>query len=221
MRIQNIFWVLLLSLCLGLAAAAPAKAEPSAPKPAKLSEREQADVRRIENYLNELKSVSASFLQISDSGALRHGAIAIQRPGKMRVTYDAPDKDFIVADGSFLHIWDDEMQQTTTLPVGEGIAEFILREKVSLSDGVVITRYARYPAKIEVSLVSQKNPAEGELTLVLEDKPLKLRQWKVLDTQGRTTGVSLENAREGVSFPDGTFSFIPPNIGKTGRSARK
>lgn len=191
------------------------------PKPAKLSAREEKDVKRIETYLNDLKSVSAKFLQVSDSGAIRTGAIAIRRPGRMRVTYDEPDKDFIVADGSFVNIWDDEMQQTTTVPMGDGIADFILREKIALSGDVMVTRFAYYPAKIEVSLVSIKNPNEGELTLIFEDKPLRLRQWRVLDTQGRTTGVNLENAREGVEFPDGTFSYIPPNIGKTGRSTRK
>ncbi len=199
----------------------PALAESVAPKAAKLSARESRDVARIETYLNELKSVSARFLQVSDSGAMRHGAIAIQRPGKMRVTYDEPDKDFIVADGSFVNIWDDELQQQSTIPLGSGIADFILREKISLSGDVVVTRFAYYPAKIEVSLVSVKEPGEGELTLIFEDKPLKLRQWRVVDSQGRTTGVNLEDAREGVSFESGTFSFIPPNIGKTGRSARK
>lgn len=125
-------------------ASAPAwAASDTGPTPAKLSAREQADIARIETYLNEMKSVSAGFLQIADNGSLRHGQIAIQRPGKMRVTYDAPDKDFIVADGTFLHMWDDEMQQQTSIPVGSGIAEFILRDKISLSGDVVVTRFMR------------------------------------------------------------------------------
>lgn len=204
-------------LALGLFLSLPAFAAEQAPVPARLNAQEQADVVRIETYLNEMKSVAANFLQISDGGSLRHGAIAIQRPGKMRVTYDAPDKDFIIADGTFVNIWDDEMGQQTSVPVGSGIAEFILREKIKLSGDVVITRFARYPAKLELSFVSAKEPGEGELTLIFEDKPLKLRQWRVLDPQGRTTGVNLENAREGVSFPDNTFVFVSPKLGKTGR----
>lgn len=200
-------------------AAMPAWAEDKtkAPVSAKLSEAEKSDIARIETYLNELKSVGANFLQINDTGSLRHGAISIKRPGKMRVVYDAPEKDFIVADGSFVHIWDEEMGQTTTVPVGSGIAEFILRENIKLSGDVIITRFARFPAKIELSLVSSKEPNEGELTLILEDKPLKLRQWRVVDTQGRTTGVNLENAREGIEFPENTFVFVPPNLGKSNK----
>ena len=64
--------------------------------PAKLSERDRADVARLESYLNAMKSLTAGFTQINDGGEFRHGSLAIQRPGKMRVTYDPPHKDFLV-----------------------------------------------------------------------------------------------------------------------------
>ncbi len=213
----------LLALSLFLALTLPVWAEEPTPAPspapdkpiaAKLSAKEKADVDRIEAYLNDFKSVSAHFMQVSDSGNLRHGSIAIQRPGKMRVVYDAPDKDFIVADGSRLTLWDDEMGQQTTLALDEGMASFILRENIKLSGDVIVTRFVRYPAKIEVSLVSVKEPHEGELTFIFEDKPLKLRQWRILDAQGHTTGVNFENASEGVEFPEDTFVFISPKLGK-------
>lgn len=219
--------LLLLALSLFLYPALPALAAEesaaplaagAAPIAAKLSAKEKADVARIETYLNELKSVGARFLQVSDSGALRQGALSIQRPGKMRVTYDEPDKDFIVADGSRVYMWDDEMQQQSSVAIDDGIASFILRENIKLSGDVVVTRFVRFPAKIEVSLVSVKQPSEGELTLIFEDKPLKLRQWRVLDAQGRTTGVNLEAAREGIEFPENTFVFVPPNLGKINRT---
>lgn len=207
----------LAALCVLFLAAPVQAADAPAPKPAKLNAREQQDIARIEAYLNGLKSVSAAFLQIGDSGHLRHGQIAIQRPGKMRVTYDAPEKDFMVADGTFLHIWDDEMQQQSSIPLGSGIADFILRDKIALSGDVVVTRFIRYPSKIELSLVSPKEPGEGELTLIFEDNPLQLRQWRVLDMQGHTTGVSLENPREGIPFDSMTFTFVSPKLGKRDR----
>jgi outer membrane lipoprotein-sorting protein len=204
---------------LALLLALPAwSANPAVPAPADLAPKERADIARIESYLNDLKSVAADFTQISDSGEFRHGKIAIQRPGKMRVTYAAPDKDFMVADGSFVYMWDDELEQQSQMPVGSSIAEFILRDPVRLNGDVTITRFARYPAKIELSLVSTNDPGEGELTLIFEDKPLQLRQWRVLDAQGRTTGINLENMREDVVFPSNTFSFVSPNLGKTPRS---
>jgi outer membrane lipoprotein-sorting protein len=198
----------------------PASAAPQpTAAPAKLTERDKADIARIQTYLNDLKSVSADFLQINDGGEMRHGKIAIQRPGKMRVTYDPPSKDLIVADGDFVHIWDSELNQQSNIPVGSSIAELILRDPIVLSGDVTITRFARYPAKMELSVVSTKDPGDGELTLIFEDKPLQLRQWRVLDAQGRTTGVSLENEKEDVSFSPDIFSFTPPNLGKPQRGS--
>jgi len=222
-----------LILCMFCVLAAPAWATASsagptaakaatehAAKPAKLSASDRADVERIEKYLNELKSVAADFLQVNDTGEFRHGKIAIQRPGKMRVTYDPPGKDLIIADGTFVHIWDSELEQQTNVPVGSSIAEFILRDPIKLKGDVMVTRFERFPAKLELTLVSTKDPGEGQLTLIFEDKPLKLRQWRVLDAQGRTTGVNLENAREGVTFASNTFDFVPPNLGKSSKGSR-
>lgn len=212
----------LTAICFAFLSFSPARAQNAAPPaPARLSARESADVRRIETYLNDLKSVQARFLQVNDSGTLRHGEIALERPGKMRVVYEPEGSDFMVADGSFVHLWDAELKQQSSVPVDTGISALLLRENIGLSGDVVLTRFVRYPSKIELDLVAKDTPEDGELTLVFEDKPLKLRQWRVLDPQGRTTGVSLENMQENVEFPSETFVFVPPNIGKTGRNVQK
>ena len=142
------------------------------------------------------------------------GVLAIARPGKMRVTYDAPSKDFIIADGDFVHIWNDDLQAQTNVEQGSSLAEFILRDPVRLSGDVTVTRLKHFPAKVEVTLVQTDDAGAGSLTLVFEDSPLRLRQWKVVDAQGRTTGVSLENMRDDVRFSTTTFTFVPPNFGK-------
>jgi outer membrane lipoprotein-sorting protein len=176
--------------------AAQAASQPadSGVKPVHLNETDRADVMRIESYLNNLKNISADFLQIGDNGEIMRGTIAIQRPGKMRVNYDPPSKDFIIADGTSVH-------------------------PVKLSGDVTITKFQRFPAKLEMTLVQTNDAGAGQLTLVFEDRPLKLRQWKVLDPQGRTTGVNLENVREDITFPAKMFYFVPPNFGNNPNSA--
>jgi outer membrane lipoprotein-sorting protein len=182
--------------------------------PLALSAQDKNDLARIESYLNGLKNISADFLQVDDAGGIMHGEIAISRPGKMRVTYNAPSKDFIIADGSYVHIWDDSLQNQTNVEQGSSLAEFILRDPIKLSGEVTVTRFQRFPAKMEITLQQSDDPGEGSLTLVFEDHPLKLRQWKVMDAQGHSTGVSLENMSEGEVFPASTFVFVPPNFGK-------
>ncbi len=193
-------------------------AEAADPKPAALSPYDTNDIQRIEAYLNDLKSISADFMQIDDQGGMMTGKIAIKRPGKMRVTYDPPSKDFIVADGDTVHIWNDDLKAQTNVDEASSLAEFILRDPIKLSGEIVITKFKRFPAKLELTLAEAKDPGAGQLTLIFEDNPLLLRQWRVIDPQGRTTGVNLQNEEQGVSFPSNTFSFVPPSFGKGGKA---
>lgn len=172
------------------------------------------DIARIEEYLNNITTLQADFSQTNDNGEYRHGKMELRHPGKMHVAYDSPSKDFIVADGHFLNIWDGEMQQQTSVPIDSSLGDLLLRDNIKLSGDITVLKIERGAAKIEITVTSTKDPAAGQLTFIMEDKPLKLRAWRVLDPQGRLTTVSLENAREHVELPDGLFTFIPPNFGK-------
>ena len=207
---KKLLLLFVLSFVPGFACAAEAGVVQAAP----LSAQDKSELAQVEFYLNGLKNISADFLQIDDAGGIMRGMLAIARPGKMRVTYDAPSKDFIIADGSFVHIWNDDLQAQTNVEQGTSLAEFILRDPVRLSGDVTVTKMKHFPAKVEVTLVQSDDASSGSLTLVFEEKPMRLRQWKVVDAQGRTTGVSLENMREDVTFPSTTFTFVPPNFGK-------
>ncbi len=196
---------------------APMVAEAAVPQnvtPAVLSQLDKQSIMRIEYYLNGLKNVSADFLQVDSAGGMMRGQIMISRPGKIRVNYAPPSKDFIIADGSFVHIWDEELKSQTNVPQQSSLAHFILRDPVRLDGDVVVTKVRHLPSRIEVTLVEKEDPGAGSLTLIFEDRPMKLRQWRVADAQGRETGVNLENLSEGVNFPASTFVFIPPNFGK-------
>jgi outer membrane lipoprotein-sorting protein len=155
---------------------------------------------------------------MDEQGGAMSGTIEIQRPGKMRVTYAPPSKDFIIADGDWVHIWNEDLKAQTNVEQGSSLAEFILRDPIKLDGDVTVTSIKHFPAKIEITLVETKDPAAGSLTLVFEDHPLLLRQWKVLDAQGHLTGVNLENEHEDVSFPESAFIFVPPNFGKGGKA---
>ena len=188
---MRVFLAALLVL-LALPLAAEAKPIIDSAPPLKLSAQDRTDIARIETYLNELKSIAADFMQVDDHGGIMRGTIAIQRPGKMRVTYAAPSKDFIVADGDSVHIWDGDLRSQTNVPEDSSLANFILRDPIALSGDVTITKFERFPAKMELTLAEAGDPAAGQLTLIFEDHPWILRQWRVIDAEGRKTGVNLE-----------------------------
>jgi len=216
-------FLLLLSL-LPIASVASAADNAVTAKPAaiydKLSAQDHDDINRIEQYLNSMRSVQADFLQINENSQIARGTIAIKRPGKMRVNYTDPNKNFIIADGSFVHIWNDDLKSQTNVPEEASLANFILRDDIQLSGDITIVGFERAPAKLSITLEKTDDPGEGQITLVFEDHPLKLRQWHVLDAQGLTTDVSLENAQEDVSFPGNTFDFVAPDFGKSPKAEK-
>src|SRR6185437_3912597 len=134
----------------------------------------------------------------------------LARPGRMRFEYDKPSPILLVADGTFVVYIDNSLKQVTYLPIGSTPAWFLLRPHVSLTDGVTLTRFERGPGAIRVTLVETKSPDNGTLTLVFSDKPLQLRQWTIVDQQGRKTTVALSDQQFGMPLAANLFSFVDP-----------
>src|SRR5438876_2913695 len=104
----------LLALPLVVGAASLAVAAPL--KPAQLSEQDRADVQRVQQYLNGIKTMSARFTQYSDGGTA-DGVFYVQRPGNMRFEYDAPTPYMLLANGTWVIYYDKSLDQVTYLPI--------------------------------------------------------------------------------------------------------
>jgi outer membrane lipoprotein-sorting protein len=185
------------------------------PAPAELSVGDRADLARIEAYLNGLMTLEARFLQATSTGEFAEGKLYIQRPGRLRIEYDPPVPVLIVANRGMLTYYDKELEQVSHVPLGSTPAGILVREKIALqSDEFVIVGFERESQALRLSLVRASDPLEGNLSLVLADRPLELRKWMVTDAQGVTTTVSLLNARVGGSLDPQLFDFVDPNFFK-------
>ncbi|CAK0741791.1 outer membrane lipoprotein carrier protein [Azospirillaceae bacterium] len=189
---------------------AAAVAWADAPTPVALSASDRGEIQKVEQYLNQVHTLKARFLQTSESGHQATGTLYLSRPGRMRLEYDPPIKDYIVADGLFVFMWDGEMEQSSSTPIGNSLAEFILRDHLKLAGDIAVTGLRRDPGVIEVSLIERDDAGKGELTLVFETAPLRLRKWRVVDAQGATTQVALLNVENEISLDDKLFYFVAP-----------
>lgn len=173
-------------------------------------------VAQAEKYLNDLKSVKASFVQNaewSDADALK-GTFYLKRPGKLRFDYNAPIEDFVVADGTFIYYYDAQMEQQSNAPIGSTLADFILRDPIRLGGDVTVSKIEESRGEYFLTLVQTNDPASGSLTLVFNKKPYALSRWIVVDTQGFITKVSLANIQTDVTLDKDLFYFIDPKHGK-------
>lgn len=207
--LRRLLATLLVTATATLAVAAPHTAA-AVSAPVALSAKDQAIVGQVEEYLNGIHTLQSKFVQVAPDGRQATGTFYLSRPGKMRLEYDKPIKDFVVADGSFIFYWDGEMRQQSSAPIGTTLADFILRKSIRLSGDVTITNVFQAPGVVEVSLTETKDAGKGTLTLVFEDRPFQLRKWRVLDAQGLTTEVALLNPRTDVSFDSNMFYFKEP-----------
>lgn len=199
----------LMSLPLAAAAAGRALAQ-TAFRP---SAADQADLRRVEVYLNGLKTLKAHFLQVAPNGAVTQGTAWLERPGRMRFQYDPPAPFTLIASGNELVFNDSQLNQTSRIPLSRTPLGILLASDVQLSGEVTVTGLQRQPGQLQVSLVRTATPGEGTLTLVLADNPLTLRQWTVLDAQRQETRVTLYNVELGGRFDANLFRQID-NPGK-------
>ena len=190
--------------------AAPASALVS--KNLTLSKQDTTDLMRMQQSLNAAKTIKARFLQVSSNGDYAEGSIALQRPGKLNLTYDAPNPLKVIADGTYISYIDRELDQATTLPIGWTRAELLLRESFSFfGKDLMVTGFERSPGVLRVSLVKADEPLEGNITLIFSDRPLEIRKWVVTDDQGITTTVSLLGASFNVALDKSLFFYAPPD----------
>ena len=183
----------------------PAAAAP--PKPAALSDQDRADVGRVETYLNQLRTATATFLQLADNGGVARGKFYLSRPGKMRFEYDKPTPIAMLADAAYVFYWDKELQQTSKVELRSTPAWFILRDPISFGPDVIVTRFERSSATLRVTVVEAAQPNAGSLSMVFTENPLTLRQWTVVDQQGKTTTVSLSEQQSGMALDPRLFQY--------------
>ena len=169
-----------------------------------------AEIAQAEAYLHTLKTAKARFLQTAGDGSQAIGTFYISRPGKLRFEYDPPVKDFVVADGFFIYFYDSELREQSNAPIGQTMADFLLRSDLKLSGDVKVTEVKRGGDLIQISLVQTSDPASGTLMMGFTPEPFALKKWRVTDAQGSITEVELFQLQTGVNLPSSLFVYSDP-----------
>ncbi len=204
--------LILLGLLLSLFAA-PASAQDTlasaTPEEFQMSAEDRDDVSRIEQYLNDISTVQARFVQASSTGEMAEGEFFLSRPGDLRISYDPPVPILIVTSGPFLVYYDSELEQSTHIPIVTTPVGVLVDEAISLDGGEIqVIDISRNAGAIRVSLIKTEDPYAGIITLAFTDAPLALRQWTVRDAQGVVTEFALLNPRFGVEIDPELFTFV-------------
>ena len=169
-----------------------------------------SDLAEIERYLDSIRTMAAKFQQFDQEGRMATGRIYLARPGRMRVEYDPPTPYLLVASSGALVYYDAEIDQVTTLPLSSTPAAFLLKDRISLTDGVAVKSFERGPGVLRVEVADAKDEGAGSVLMVFEDRPLALKQWTVTDAQGVKTQVVLSDPEFDVALDPRLFALPAP-----------
>ncbi|HRK97596.1 MAG TPA: outer membrane lipoprotein carrier protein LolA [Alphaproteobacteria bacterium] len=172
------------------------------------------EVKKAEAYFANLKTAQARFVQTSADGRQQRGTFYLSRPGKLRFQYDAPNDDFVVADGIFIYFYDGQMKQQTNAPISQTLADFLLRKDLKLSGDLAVTKIMRSGELVQIFLAQTDSPESGTLILGFNENKsgeLNLKKWRIVDAMGNITEIELFNVQSGVKFKNKTlFAYHDP-----------
>lgn len=171
------------------------------------------DILRAEKYLQNLETLQADFIQRSSLGARLSGQFYLDRPGKLRFDYNEVD-DFVVADGFFIYFYDGALKQQSNAPIGQTLADFLLRKDISLSDELIVQDIKKEDGFTRLMVVQKADPTSGSVELIFSDIPYALKKWRVTDPTGETTEIEIKNVQRDVNFENGLFAYFDPESKK-------
>jgi outer membrane lipoprotein-sorting protein len=166
---------------------------------------DQVDLDRISTYLNATQALKGSFVQIGPEGQVDEGRFYIQKPGRMRFEYAAPNPTLIVSDGSTVAVINKKLNTTDRYPIWTTPLSLILSNAVDLKKNPAIIGIAHQDGQLVVSARSHSSRATGNITLVFSEPDVALRQWTVIDAQGLTTTVSVRDLKQDTSLDPALF----------------
>lgn len=170
------------------------------------------DIKKVENYLNSIQTLSADFVQIASNGEKVEGRLYIKKPNKIRMEYNAPSNILIVGNGDYIVYYDKELDQITNIDYEDIPAALILANTVQINNkDLKVTDFIKDPGITKISLKYNKAQELGPFTLTFANNPFELKQWKVITPQSLEVSLSLYDTVTDATLNDTLFTFSKRN----------
>jgi outer membrane lipoprotein-sorting protein len=172
---------------------------------------QRADLARVSDYLNSIRTMTGGFTQIDPNGDIDQGTFAIAKPGKMRFEYKPPTPTLIVSDGRTVAVQNSKLKTVDRYSLSDTPLDIILGDKIDLLHDHSITGVEHQQDALVVHARSRGSNAQGNISLVFATPGLELRQWTVVDNQGLQTTVALRDVQIGADVSHVQFAVPAKN----------
>ena len=164
-----------------------------------------------EKYLDSIRSLQASFIQSSTTGAVANGTLFIDRPGKLRIQYKKPVTLQVYANDTWLYYIDYDLKEISQIPVDKTPASFLLHNKFRFSRELDILNTTKSHGTLRIEIAMRDSAGGGSMTLIFSENIDAFLGWVIEDTQGVKTKISLMNAKINLPIPKKLFIFSIPD----------
>lgn len=125
------------------------------------------NLQKIETYLNSIKSLEATFVQMASNGATAEGRLFIKKPNKIRMEYAEPTNVLIVGDGDFIVYKDLDLDQVTHIDYDDIPASMILSDKINIDNNKIkVLDFYQDSGSTSITLDYADKGELGPITLV-------------------------------------------------------
>ena len=168
---------------------------------------EKLSLSTLSGYLNQLVTAEADFTQVNADGSVATGRIFIQRPGRVRFEYAAPDESLVLASGGTVAIFDSKSNQPPEqYPLDRTPLNLILGANINLAKASMVVGHSEEGSATKVRAQDPGHPEYGTIDLIFTGDPVALRQWVITDDLGQQTTVILGEMVQGGSYKTSFFS---------------
>ena len=171
-------------------------------------EKDTQKIQKIEDYLNNVRTMKASFVQTASNGSTSEGTMLVEKPNKIRMEYKDPTNVLIIGDGHNIIYNDKDLEQVTNIDYEDVPASLILANNIKIDDKQIkVSNYYEDSGSTVVTLRYPSKPEIAPITMTFTNQPFALRQWSIVDPQGIEVIVSLYDVETDTPIDSNTFKF--------------
>lgn len=175
-----------------------------------LTDGERAAVLAAEQYLQDIETLRADFVQQASNGGVAEGELMLRRPGLIRFDYAPPSQILLISDGALVSFIDYEVGQLSQWPLSDTPLSYLVRQDVDLLRDTVVDQVREEGNTVRFRVRDRDDPEQGAITFHFTTDPMTLRGWQLIDAQEQETQVALTDLSLNRELPSNAFRFDEP-----------
>ncbi len=173
----------------------------------KFTNLEEAQLTKINLYLNKIKNFNSDFEQVTNRGEIGYGKFYLSRPGKIRWEYNTPSPILIIGKGKLIGYYDKELDELSYIGIKNTLAFFLTKENIDLNKDVNILNINISNDVTKITFKDKNTDDEMSVTLVFSNEPIELVGMEVIDNIGKRTTLTFTTINKPAILADDLFKF--------------